>query len=66
MQSDFIWAILDWSGILAMRDLKAYTWQQLQNIQSIPEREHAHYVAFIVPGRPTVQIYPESPIKRKP
>lgn len=36
-QSDLIGAILCWLGTLAVRDLKAYTWQQLQNAQLVPE-----------------------------
>lgn len=37
-QSDLIWAILCWLGTLAMKDLKAYAWQCLQNIQLVLER----------------------------
>lgn len=36
-QSDLIGAILCLLGTLAVRDLKAYTWQQLQNAQLVPE-----------------------------
>lgn len=36
-QSDLTGAILCWLGTLAVRDLKAYTWQRLQNAQLVPE-----------------------------